>query len=136
MGQKLEVDWQETAPELKEHYRKERNPERKTRLQAFWQLRLGKSLKEVAELVGVGYRTLQDWVAWYRHGGLKEVLQRIKGHGNQGRPAKLNGLQQKALVAKVALGSFRNVWDVIQWVRDRWQVKYSYSGLFKRLKSL
>jgi transposase len=93
-------------------------------------------MKKVAELVGVGYRTLQDWVAWYRDGGLKEVLQRIKGHGNQGRPAKLNTLQQKALVAKVALGCFRNVWDAIQWVRDRWKVKYSYSGLFKRLKSL
>jgi transposase len=136
MGRTLQLEWQETASELKERYRKERNSERKIRLHAFWQLRLGRTLKEVAELVGIGYRTLQDWVAWYRHGGLKEVLQRIKGHGNQGRPAKLKAIQQKALVAKVALGSFRNVWDAIQWVRDRWQVQYSYSGLFKRLKTL
>ena len=83
-------------------------------------------------------RTLQNWVAWYRQGGLQEVLQRIKGHGNQGRPVKLNFLQQKALVAKVVLGSFRNVWNAIEWVRDRWKVQYqySYSGLFKRLKTL
>jgi transposase len=93
-------------------------------------------MKEAAELVGIGYRTLQDWVAWYRHGGLTEVLQRIKGHGNQGRPANLAAIQQKALAAKVALGNFRNVWDAIQWVRDRWNVQYSYSGLFKRLKCL
>lgn len=136
MGRTLKLDWKETASELKAGYRKERNAERKTRLHAFWQLRLGKTMKEVAELVGIGYRTLQDWVSWYRHGGLKEVLQRIKGHGNQGRPAKLNILQQKALVAKVALGSVRTIWDAIQWVRDRWKVQYSYSGLFKRLKRL
>jgi transposase len=53
---------------------------------------LGKTLEVVAELVGIGYRTLQRWVSGYRHGGLKEVLQRIKGHGNQGRPTKLNAL--------------------------------------------
>lgn len=136
MGRKLEVKWQETTAELKERYRKERNSERKTRLHAFWQLRQGKTMKEVTELVGIGYRTLQRWVVWYRHGGLKEVLQRIKGHGNQGRPAKLNAMQQKALAAKVALGNLRNVWDAIQWIRDRWRVQYSYSGLFKRLKRL
>ena len=136
MGRTLKLEWQETASELNEYYHKERNSERKTRLYAFWQLRLGKTMKDVAELVGIGYRTLQDWVAWYRHGGLKEVLQRIKGHGNQGRPVKLSVLQQKALTAKVALGSFRNVWDAIQWVRDRWKIQYSYSGLFKRLKHL
>jgi len=136
MGRTLEIDWQETAPELKKRYRKERNSERQTRLQAFWQLRLGKTLKDVAELVGIGYRTLQDWVAWYRHGGLAEVLNRIKGHGNQGRPAKLTAIQQKALAAKVALGCFRNVWDAFQWVRNRWKVQYSYSGLLNRLKSL
>ncbi len=136
MGRTLKIEWQETAPELKRRYRKERNSERKTRLHAFWQLRLGKTMKAVAELVGIGYRTLQDWVAWYRHGGLKEVLQRIRAHGNQGRPARLNVLQQKALAAKVALGNFRNVGDAIQWVKDRWQVQYSYSGLFKCLKRL
>jgi transposase len=136
MGRKLEIDWQETASELKKCYRKERNSERKIRLHVFWQLRLGKTLKDVAELVGIGYRTLQSWVVWYRHGGLAEVLQRIKGHGNQGRPAKLKAIQQKAFAAKVALGCFRNVWDAVQWVRDRWKVQYSYSGLLKRLKCL
>ena len=136
MGRKLEIDWQETASELKKRYRKEHNAERQTRLHAFWQLRLGNTLKEVAELADIGYRILQDWVAWYRHGGLAEVLKRIKGHGHQGRPANLNALQQKALAAKVALGCFRTVWDAIRWVQDRWKVRYSYTGLHSHLKRL
>ncbi len=56
--------------------------ERRTRLQAFWHLRSGKKMQEVAELVGIAYRTLQYWVAWYRYRGLAEVLRRISGHGN------------------------------------------------------
>jgi len=136
MGRKLEIDWQETATELENLYRKERNSERRTRLQALWQLHCSKTMKEVAELVGVAYRTLQYWVAWYRHGGLAEVLERIKGHGHQGRPAKLNVLQQQALAAKVALGCFRTVWDAIQWVRDRWKVHYCYTGLHSCLRRL
>lgn len=39
MGQTLQLEWQETASELKDRYRKERNSERKTRLHAFRQLR-------------------------------------------------------------------------------------------------
>ena len=64
------------------------------------------------------------------------MLQRIKGHGNQGRPPKLNTIRQRALAAKVALGCFRTVWDAIQWVRDRWKVQYSYSGLLNCVKRL
>jgi transposase len=136
MGQKLEVDWQETAPELRKRYRKERHCQRRTRLHALWLLRCDKSLKEVAALVGIAYRTLQYWVAWYRKGGLTEVLERIKGHGHQGRPSQLTPLQQKALAAKVALGTLRTIWDALQWVEGRWKVAYSYGGLYKRLKRL
>jgi transposase len=136
MGRQLQIDWQQTGAELKDLYRKERNPERQARLQALWQLRAGKGLQEVADLVGIAYRTLQYWVAWYREGGLNKVLERIKGHGRQGRPSKLKPLQQKALAAKVALGTFRTVWDAVQWVQDRWQVGYSYGGLHKCLKCL
>ena len=51
---------------------------------------------------GVCYRTLQYWVAWYREGGLAEVLQRIPGHGS-GPTAKLTPVRQRELAAKVAL---------------------------------
>jgi transposase len=136
MGRALEIESQETASDLKDRYRRERNSERKVRLYAFWQLLQRKTLKDAAELAGIGYRTLQEWLAWYRHEGLTEVLRRIKGHGHQGRPAKLNTIQQKALVARAALGNFCNVWEVIEWVQDRWKVQYTYSGLLSCLKRL
>jgi transposase len=135
MGRQLQLEWNETAIELKERYLQEAHPQRRTRLQALWHLRCGKPLSEVAAIVGIAYRTLQYWVAWYRGGGLPEVLRRVKGYGS-GSVAKLTALQQRALVAKIALGLFRTISDVLQWVVDRWGIAYSYSGIHDRLQQL
>jgi transposase len=134
MGQRLQVEWQETAEELKALYRKEKHPQRRTRLQALWHLRSGKRVKEVVEIVGVDCRVIQRWLSWYRQGGLEEVLRRVSGHGALGVPSYLSALQQKALVARVALGDFRTVWDVAQWVTARWGVSYSYEGMRSLMK--
>jgi hypothetical protein len=36
----------------------------------------------------------------------------------------LTAVQQKALVARVKLGAFRTVWDVMAWVKARWSIDY------------
>ena len=135
MGRRLQFEWQQTADQLLLFYQWERNPYRKIRLQALWHLRCGKCLQDVADLIGVCYRTLQYWVSWYRDGGLREVLRRIPGHSSRA-VAKLVPIQQRALAAKVSLGLFRTVWDAMQWVRDRWNIQYSYSGLHACLQRL
>ena len=135
MGQRLQVEWQETPEQLKLFYQWERNPHRKIRLQALWHLCCGKRLQDVVGMIGVSYRTLQYWIAWYRQGGLVEVMRRIPGHGSGGK-AKLTPIQERALATKVSLGLFRTVWDAIQWVRHRWGIGYSYSGLHACLQRL
>jgi len=135
MGQRLQLEWHETADQLQLFYRWERNPHRKIRLQALWHLCRGTCLQAVADLIGVSYRTLQYWIAWYRAGGLAEVLRRIPGQG-RGPTAKLTPVRQRALAAKVALGVFRTIWDAIQWVTDRWGIMYTYSGLHACLQRL
>jgi hypothetical protein len=47
------VTWTETAAELGERYRRERDGERRMRLQALWLLRQDKPLGETAAVVGV-----------------------------------------------------------------------------------
>jgi transposase len=129
MGRRLQVEWTESATELKRLYRQEKHAQRRTRLHALWLLREGQKLGQVAALLGVHYRTLQEWMAWYRQGGLQAVLGRVRGHHARGKPPYLNAVQQRALVARVALGGFRTVWEVRQWVRDRWGIAYSYDGM-------
>lgn len=64
MGQRLQIEWQQTADQLKLFYQWERNPHRKVRIQALWHLLCGKRLQDVSDIIGVCYRTLQYWVAW------------------------------------------------------------------------
>ena len=37
-------------------------------------------------------------------------------------------------MAKVQQSQFRTVWDVIQWVRGRWGVSYTYKGMYSLMK--
>ena len=129
MARNLQVDWTESSAELKQKYRAEKHPQRRARLFIFWHLRLGKPIREMAELTGTNERVIQRWVAWYRVGGLPEVLRRVPGHATVGTPAYLSAVQQKALVARVKLGDFRTVWDVVAWVQARWGIEYSYEGM-------
>ena len=134
MGVELKVDWQESTEELKHLYQKEAHPQRRTRLQALWQLRLGKRIHDVVDLTGASYRSVQQWLQWYRQGGLSEVLRRVVGHHAKGKKPYLNRLQQRALVAKVQQGEFRTVWDVMEWVRGRWGVGYTYQGMYSQMR--
>ena len=134
MSRRLQIEWQETAEELKELYRREKHPQRRERLMTFWHLCEGKQVKEVSQMTGTDVRVMQQWLAWYRSNGLHEVLRRVTGHGTVGVPAFLNRLQQKALAARVKLGDFRTVWDVVEWVQARWGIRYSYEGMRSVLK--
>lgn len=136
MGRRLQVEWQESESELKQRYQSEKHGERRARLQAFWLLRQGKRVADVVAVLGVNYRTLQAWVAWYRQGGLPEVLRRVGGHQARGQPAYLTPLQQRALVARVKLGDFKTVWEVRQWVEARWGIGYTYSGMWELMTRL
>ena len=85
MGRRLKVGWQESSEELKHRYQKEVHPQRRTRLQAFWQLHQGKRIRGVVDLTGASYRSVQQRIRWYRQGGLSEVLRRVVGHQAKGK---------------------------------------------------
>jgi len=38
------------------------------------------------------------------------------------------------LVARVKLGDFATVWEVMAWVKDRWGIVYSYEGMRSVMK--
>jgi transposase-like protein len=60
------VDWKESADELHELYKKQRDLETRKRLVALWSVRRGESVTDAARIAGVGRRTLTRWLAWYR----------------------------------------------------------------------
>ena len=134
MGRTPEVPWEENAQELYELYRGERDTERRKRVHALWLMRSGRPLTEAAEHAGVGRRTLERWLSWYRQGGLKEVLERVPGHGAPGSSCRLDGEQLEKLVAHAAQGQFRTYAEARDWVEREWGVSYEYKGMYALLR--
>ena len=127
MPRRVQVEWQEDAAELKELYRVEKDHQNRTRFQALWHLRQGRTLGEVADMVGKHPRTIQDWVAWYRVGGIAEVRRHRHG-GHSSIEPRLTGRQQDELKALSEQGEIRTVWDGVHWAKEQ-GVTYTYWGM-------
>jgi transposase len=134
-GRKLNVPWQDTTDQLYHFYRREPDAELKPRLHALWLLRGNHSARATAQLVGVHYATLMQWLAWYRQGGVAEV-RRHKHGGRQGRAALLTADQLAQLTAQAAQGAFRTAADVRQWVADTFGVHYQGRSIYSLLQRL
>ena len=136
MARQLQMEWQEDAATLYARYKQEKDYQKRTRLHALWLVRQGHGLYQVAATVGVHYRTVQEWVAWYRRGGLAEVLRhRWGGHGGPAR--RLTADQEAELRVQASRGTIRTIQDGVAWARETCQVDYSYWGMrwvFDRLK--
>lgn len=133
-GRRIAVAWAETATELRALYRRERDGERARRLQALWLLREGRSIGTVAATLGVHYRTVQEWLSWYRAGGLAGV--RARRSGGKGHPKRLTAAQEAELRARAAAGEIRTIGEAVGWVQERFGVTYRYFGMrsvFRRL---
>ena len=87
MGRRWQCDWQHSEEELFHAYRQAVTARMLPRRHALWQRRRGCSLTEVAALIGVTYRPVHTWVAWYRQGGLAEVTRHQQGAGAPDRRA-------------------------------------------------
>ncbi|HVL25549.1 MAG TPA: helix-turn-helix domain-containing protein [Thermomicrobiales bacterium] len=128
-GRPLVIEWKESADELRRRYEAERNGHRRARLHALWMLRQGHTIGEAGHVVGVDYRTIQRWVAWYRTNGIDDVLDRTPGHAAPGRPLRLDADALAALQVRAQRGDFRTIWDAVAWVQDTYGVTYTYTGM-------
>ena len=130
------MTWQESdTPEaLKSAYQRERDPEVRTRLHGLWLLRCGWHLGRVAEAMGTHYRSVQRWVAWYRQGGLPEVMRHKMG--GLGRQPLLRLEEEIQVSDAVAQGRFRAAWEVRDWIAQQYGASYTVGGVYSLLKRL
>ncbi len=136
-GRPFVVTWRDenTEEALRTAYRAEQRVDVRQRLHALWLLRSGeRRLGEVATVLGVDYRSVQRWVAWYRDGGLEEV--RSHHAGGHGQTPRLTVEQQEQLAQEVATGRFRNVVAIRAWVAATFGVAYTEGGMYSLLERL
>ena len=110
------------------------------RIQALLLVNRGIREREVAQLIGVGRRTLQEWIHRYRSGGVSRLK---KGPFKGGHP-KLSE-EQKAELARIIqagpkkAGLDTKVWSasiVTKLVKDRFGVSYHPAHMSRILHSL
>jgi transposase len=133
-GRPLVIAWRDGAAALYARYQQERKPDVRPRWHALWLLRSGRTVRETARVLGVHERSVQQWVAWYRAGGLAEVAAHRKA--GKGTRARLSGEQQAALLAEAATGRFRTAAEVVRWVQEAFGVGYTLSGMHQLLRRL
>ena len=136
MSKPVSVAWGETAEELYEQYCAEREVRRRKRLQVLWRVRAGDAPSEAGRAAGVGLRTAERWLGWYREGGLAAVLRRVPGCGGRRSMSWLSPEQERALVAECATGAFRTYEEARAWVAAECGVTYRYKGLHAALHRL
>ncbi len=134
MSRPVTVEWEQTAEELRERFVAERDVARRTRLQALWLVRCGVGVAASAQQAGVGTRTLERWLGWYRANGLDAVLSRVPGHGAVGAPSKLTDEQRDELVERCDQGAVHTYGEAADWVRSAYGVSYAYNGMWSLLK--
>ncbi|MGC9356375.1 MAG: helix-turn-helix domain-containing protein [Anaerolineae bacterium] len=133
-GRPLRITWNEDEAHLKQRYEHERHPDRRLRLRVFLLIRQGHTLREISEELGVGYRTIQQWVAWYRTGGIDEVLLRLPGYRAPGTSSRLSSRQLEHLRKRASRGDWESVNDVVDWVSQTWDIEYTYQGMYALLR--
>ena len=136
MARQTAVVWaaEDTAEALHARYRAEAVAEVRTRLHALWLLRQGEGPTAVAAVVGVSRNAVQQWLRWYRCGGLAAV--RSHRRGGPGKPSYLTPDQAEQLVAAAAAGVFATAADVRDWIEARFGVAYTVGSLYTLLPRL
>ena len=86
--------------ELRRLARREANGRVAVRLLAVASAMEHRSAPQVAREVGVGRRTVQDWVRWYNDGGVAE----LRDAGGRGRKPTLDAGEQARLKARLDAG--------------------------------
>ena len=122
-GRTFKVAWQDTAEDLFVLYRAERDRWLARRWQALWLLRRGKTLAEAADAVGAAYRTVQEWVGWYRVGGPAEVARHRRGGLRRVIHEPLTPEQLRALEERSRTVGFATMKQAMAWVAETFGVR-------------
>src|SRR3954453_20439822 len=92
----------------------------------------GRTLEEIAELVGVSTRQVGQWLRIFRNKGLEGLCTLHY----QGDPGRLRPAQVERLKQEIATGVFHNAEQVRTWVQEALGVAYSISGIKDLLRRI
>ena len=125
------IKWKRKEPleKLEQAYKHEKDGRVKMRIWAIWQMRQGATGREVSRMIGVEERTVYRWLSRYQESGLAGLSDKPKS----GRAVKVGREEVGEEVLEAARnGKIRTLTELQQWIKHRYKVNYSLSGLWYR----
>ena len=77
---------------------------------------------------------VQEWVSWYREGGMGEVV--AHKMGGRGQPRFLSAEQERELTEEVSTGRFRTGGEIRDWIESEYGVSYKPGSVYSLLSRL
>ena len=135
----MKVEPYHTTNELKQLFRKEKNPRTASRIRAVYLAMMDKTAPEIAHLLGYRRRTVQNWIYAYNRKGI-EGLKESSGRGTK---SKLNEDQIQWLRQRIEHGPtdedkvcvFHAV-DIQRIIKKQFGISYHVRSVRKLLKRL
>lgn len=135
----MKIELYHTSSELKQLFRKEKNPRTAARIRAVYLAMMDKTAPEIACLLGYTRRTIQNWIYAYNREGI-EGLKESSGRGNK---SKLNEDQIQWLRQRIEQGPtdedkvcvFHAV-DIQRIIKEQFGISYHVRSVRKLLKRL
>lgn len=135
----MKIELYHTTSELKQLFRKEKDPRLATRIRAVYLGLMDKTAPEIAILLGYSRRTVQGWIHAYNQKGL-EGLQDNPGRGTR---CKLNHDQLQWLRQRIEEGPhpedgvcvFHGK-DIQRIIKQQFDVDYRLSSIYSLLRRL
>lgn len=124
----------ESDEELAERERQLRGKGTQGRVRMLRLLKAGRarSLPQCAALVGYSERQLTRWWAWYRRGGLGELLAEKP---RRGKTSRLHPEAYAGLEAEMRAGRVATLEDARRYLAERWGIAYgSVNGVWWQLR--
>lgn len=134
-GRPVVVPWHNSAEDLQARAKNEVNPHLARRWHALHMLRLGRSVSETAETVGVAYRTVEYWLEWYREGGISEVTRHRRGRGKSPSNTTPTDAQIEILLTEARTNGFASQRAAIAWMAEHHGVTITPSNMSRLFRS-
>ena len=130
------IDVHHQAGQVLEQERIERIPWKCQRLQAIRLAMEGQeTYRRIAKIVRATSGTLCEWIGWYRHGGIEELLAHANG-AKGGKAPRFDPQQWERFRTELAKGQWRTARDAQRWLMETLGLKIAYKEVYRHLGKL
>jgi transposase len=134
-GRKSRIEWRHTEAVLAEAYRNCPDKASGTRVMALLLVRQGHTRSKAAAQLGTSDRALSEWLRLYQGQGLEAVLS-LRHGGHWHKTPRLSERARRVLVRLSRQGKLRTARDAVAAVEAEDGLRYSESGMRRRLHKL